>query len=123
MLYLAIVLAGGSGALLRYLLSRALLTTTWVSLPIATLVANVVGSFLIGYLSWMFVHRWQLSNELQVAILTGLLGGFTTFSTFSLEVVTLFENGLTARAITYIFLSVTLSILMCLCGLYLARQT
>jgi len=123
MLYLAIVLAGGIGALLRYLLSRALLTTTWVSLPIATLVANVVGSFLIGYLSWMFVHRWQLSNELQVAILTGLLGGFTTFSTFSLEVVTLFENGLTARAITYIFLSVTLSILMCLCGLYLARQT
>ena len=123
MFYVAIVLAGGSGALLRYLLSRTVISLNWTALPIGTLLANVIGSFLIGYLSWMFVHRWQLSNELQVVVLTGFLGGFTTFSAFSLEVISLFESELTVRAILYVSLSVSLSILMCLFGLYLARQT
>ena len=122
MLYLGIVLAGGSGALLRYLLGRASVALNWTALPFGTLLANVIGSFLIGYLSWQLVHRWQLSNEMQVIVLTGFLGGFTTFSAFSLEVVSLFETGFNARAVIYILLSVSLSILMCLFGLYLARQ-
>lgn len=122
MLYIGIVLAGGSGALLRYLLGRASVALNWTVLPFGTLLANVIGSFLIGYLSWQLVHRWQLSNEMQVIVLTGFLGGFTTFSAFSLEVVSLFETGFNARAVIYILLSVSLSILMCLFGLYLARQ-
>lgn len=122
MLYLGIVLAGGSGALLRYLLGRTSVALNWTALPFGTLLANVIGSFLIGYLSWQLVHRWQLSNEMQVIVLTGFLGGFTTFSAFSLEVVSLFETGFNARAVIYILLSVSLSILMCLFGLYLARQ-
>ncbi|MCL4159342.1 UNVERIFIED_CONTAM: hypothetical protein GTU68_052681 [Idotea baltica] len=95
----------------------------WTALPFGTLLANIIGSFLIGYLSWMLVNRWQLSNELQVIVLTGFLGGFTTFSAFSLEVIGLFESGFNARALSYIILSVLLSILMCLLGLYLARQS
>lgn len=123
MLYLGIILAGGSGALLRYLLGRVTLAMNWTALPIGTLLANMLGSFLIGYLSWVLVHRLQVSNELQVIVLTGFLGGFTTFSAFSLEVVSLFESGLSFRAITYVLLSVFLSILMCFLGLYLAKQT
>ena len=122
MLYLGIVLAGGSGALLRYLLGRACVALNLTTLPLATLLANVIGSSLIGYLSWQLIHRWQLSDEMQVIILTGFLGGFTTFSAFSLEVISLFEAGFNLRAITYITLSISFSILMCLLGLYLARQ-
>lgn len=123
MLYLGIVLAGGSGALLRYFLGRAAIALNWTALPFGTLLANVVGSFLIGYLWWMLVHRWQLSSDTQIIVLTGFLGGFTTFSAFSLEVVSLFENGLTGRAMLYVLLSVVLSILMCFAGLLLARHS
>ncbi len=122
MFYLGIVLAGGSGALLRYLLGRVTIAMNWTALPFGTLLVNILGSFLIGYLSWALVHRWQLSNELQVILLTGFLGGFTTFSAFSLEVVGLFESGFIARGLIYITLSVLLSVLMCLFGIYLARQ-
>ena len=122
MFYLGIVLAGGGGALLRYLLGRATIAMNLTAIPFGTLLANVIGSFLIGYLSWALVHRWQFSNEMQVIILTGFLGGFTTFSAFSLDVISLFESGFNVRAITYIVLSVSLSIFMCLLGLYIARQ-
>ncbi len=122
MLYLGIMLAGGCGALLRYFLGKTFIAMNWTSLPFGTLVANLVGSFLIGYLSWQLVHRWQVSQEIQIMVLTGFLGGFTTFSAFSLEVVGLFEGGFQIRAISYVLLSVLLSIFMCLLGLYMARQ-
>jgi len=97
MFYLGIVLAGGGGALLRYLLGRATVAMNLTAIPFGTLLANVIGSFLIGYLSWQLIHRWQLSDEMQVIVLTGFLGGFTTFSAFSLEVISLFEAGFNLR--------------------------
>jgi len=123
MFYIAIVLAGGSGALLRYMLSRAAINLGWSALPFGTLIANVIGCFLIGYLSWALVQRWQVSNDVQVVVLTGFLGGFTTFSAFSLETVAMFEQGAGLRAMAYISISVILCILMCALGLLLARQT
>lgn len=122
MLYVAIVLAGGTGALMRYLLGRATVNLGWSALPFGTLIANLLGCFLIGYLSWALVHRWQVSHETQVVVLTGFLGGFTTFSAFSLETVAMFEQGSGLRAVTYISVKVILCILMCLFGLFLARQ-
>jgi len=121
MFYLGIVLAGGCGVLSRYLLNRALLSQQWTSLPLATLLANVIGSFLIGYLSWVLLNKWQMSTETQIIVLTGFLGGFTTFSAFSLEVVTMLNEGFSARALWYVLASVVLSIAMCLCGLLLAK--
>ena len=123
MFYLAIMLAGGTGALLRYLLGRATVNLGWSALPFGTLIANLLGCFLIGYLSWMLVQRWQASNELQVIVLTGFLGGFTTFSAFSLETITMFEQGAGLRAMTYIFLTITLCLAMCMFGLLVARHT
>lgn len=117
------MLAGGCGVLLRYLLNKALLNQQWSSLPLATLIANVVGSFLIGYLSWVLLNKWQMSTEAQIIMLTGFLGGFTTFSAFSLEVVTMFNDGFSARALGYVLISVLLSVSMCLCGLLLAKST
>jgi len=117
------VFAGGLGALMRYLLGRAAINLGWAALPFGTLIANLLGCFLMGYLSWMLVHRWQLSREFQVIVLTGFLGGFTTFSAFSLETVSLFEQGMSLRALSYVMVSVVLCIVMCFLGLFIARQT
>ncbi len=122
MFYIAIILAGGSGALLRYLLGRTTVNLGWAALPFGTLVANLIGCFLIGYLSWVLIHKWQVSREVQVVVLTGFLGGFTTFSAFSLETVTMIQQGASFKAFAYIGMSVTLSILLCFAGMFLAKQ-
>jgi len=122
MFYLAIVLSGGLGALLRYLLGRAAVNLPFAALPFGTLAANVIGCFLMGYFSWALVHKFEVSREVQTIVLTGFLGGFTTFSAFSIEVVTLLEQGADGRAIMYVLLSVLLCIVMCFLGLMLARQ-
>jgi len=122
MFYFGILLAGGSGALLRYFLGRATIAMGWTALPFGTLLANIIGSFLIGYLSWALLHRWSLSSEMQTILITGFLGGFTTFSAFSLDVIKLLEAGSTSRALIYVLASVLASILMCFLGLALARQ-
>lgn len=121
--YFSLILAGGSGALLRYLLGRVTINIGMTALPFGTLLANTLGCFLMGYLSWTIVQKWQLSKEIQVVVLTGFLGGFTTFSTFSLETLTLFEQGNELRAATYLALTVFLCIFMCMLGLFIAKQT
>lgn len=123
MLYFGIVVAGGLGALLRYALGRMAVNLQWTALPFGTLFANLIGCFLIGYLSWVLVHRFQVSEQLQIIVITGFLGGFTTFSAFSLETISMFESGAHLRAITYVSVKVVLCILMCLLGLVLAKQS
>jgi CrcB protein len=121
--YLSIVLAGGLGALLRYLLGRATVNVGLTALPFGTLFANILGCFFMGYFSWLIVQKWQLPKEVQVVVLTGFLGGFTTFSAFSLELITLFEQGNDLRAAAYLGLTVFLCISMCMLGLFMAKQT
>jgi len=77
----------------------------------------------MGYLSWALVHKFDVSKEAQTVVLTGFLGGFTTFSAFSLEVITLLEQGADGRAVLYVLTSVILCVAMCFLGLMLARQT
>jgi len=122
MFYLSIILAGGIGALLRYLLGRLAINLGWAALPFGTLIANVLGCFLIGYLSWMLVERWPLSNQVQVVVLTGFLGGFTTFSAFSLETISMIQQGVPLKAFAYVGISVMLCLFMCFAGLFLAKQ-
>jgi len=117
------MLAGGAGALLRYLLGRVAVNFGLSALPFGTLIANLLGSFLIGYLSWMLVQRWQASSDVQLIVLTGFLGGFTTFSAFSLETITMLEQGAGLRAMIYVFLTVGLCLAMCMFGLLVARHT
>lgn len=122
MFYIALVLAGGFGALLRYLIGRSAINLGWTGLPFGTLTANLVGCFLIGFLSWMLIHRWQLSQEVQVVVITGFLGGFTTFSAFSLETVKMLEQGEPYYVIGYVLMKVVLCISVCFAGLWLAKQ-
>ena len=122
MLYLGIMLAGGSGALLRFALGRMAVNMGWTALPFGTLAANVVGCFLMGYLAAVMSARWEASENMQIIVFTGFLGGFTTFSAFSYETLSLLQNDGLARASVYLLLSVGLCLLACLAGLTLGRQ-
>ena len=117
-----IVAAGGAlGAALRFLWGVGLyrLLGAPTSFPVAILSANVLGSFLMGVFVVMASQRGL--THLSPFVMTGVLGGFTTFSAFSLEAVTLVERGALAQAAVYISLSVGLSIMGLMAGLWLMR--
>lgn len=116
----AVALGGALGSLLRYWMS-GWLNSPETRLPIGTLSINVVGSFLMGVAFILIMEKARLSPELRPLIMTGMLGGFTTFSTFSLEAVTLLNEGHTGAAIFYVLLSVILCITALYIGLWLTR--
>ncbi len=107
---LLLIAAGGAvGALLRYAVHRALQSPTGLGFPIGTLVVNVLGCALIGVAA-----AWLASPtarpEARLLVITGLLGGFTTFSTFGLETIELLRGGRTGVALLYVAASNTLGI-------------
>jgi CrcB protein len=116
---LAVALGGAAGSLARYLLGTALLDASG-RVPVATLVINVTGSFVLGYLL-VALPATPRPAPLRTALTVGVCGGFTTFSTFSAETVALFEQGAGARALLYVVASVTLSLLAVLAGAAAAR--
>jgi fluoride exporter len=112
---------GGVGSLLRWTLALALSPLPSPLLPWATLFVNLGGSFAIGFLSEL-VGAERLPREARLALVTGLLGGFTTFSAFALESAEYFRIGQSWRAILYPALSVSLGILVCLVGIRLGKS-
>ncbi|WP_299192526.1 fluoride efflux transporter CrcB [uncultured Litoreibacter sp.] len=114
------VAAGGAiGAALRFLVGVGVLRLTGPGFPLAIISVNIIGSFLMGL---FVVFAAKTSNtHLSPFVMTGLLGGFTTFSAFSLEAYTLFERGQTAAAATYVGVSVILSIAGLVAGIMIAR--
>ena len=108
---LLVFAGGGSGALLRYLATLA------IGGPLATLCVNVAGSFAIGLLA----ARLPLDSHAARLLMTGLLGGFTTFSAFSLDTVLLAQRGQPGAALAYAAASVILSLAAAALGLTLAR--
>lgn len=101
-LYVAI--GGAAGALLRFGVNTLLKPQTETQFPVHTFVVNLVGCLLIG-LFFAWITRNQNTAVLQYLIITGFLGGFTTFSSYSMEAVYLMSNGQGARAILYMLLS------------------
>ena len=112
---LAIAGAGAVGALFRFGLSNGVYRVLGREFPYGTLVVNVLGSLLIGYFFVLFLERADASEIWRSAILIGLLGSFTTFSTFSLETLNLFNDGAYVKAM----LNVVLSVAMCLAGTWM----
>ncbi|MDE2252817.1 MAG: fluoride efflux transporter CrcB [Betaproteobacteria bacterium] len=110
------------GAFARYGQSIAVQSLLGRSFPFATLSINVIGSFLMGFLFFATLERVNISPELRTGILSGGLGAYTTFSTFSLECLTLIEGGELLKAGLYVAASVTLSIAAAILGAYLARN-
>lgn len=119
---LAVFLGGGLGASLRY--GTGLLSLRWWGashFPWTTLGINVLGSLLIGVLAAALEQRLQLSMPWRSFFVTGVLGGFTTFSAFSLETLLLIERGAWSAALAYMLASVVLAVLACAAGFALAR--
>lgn len=123
MIHLLIVALGGAiGASLRYLSGLAILRIAGPAFPYGTLFVNVVGSFIMGLvIAWLAKRTGGSSAELRLFLATGLLGGFTTFSAFSLDFANLWQRGDTITAFTYVLASVFISILAVFAGLWLAR--
>ncbi len=117
---IAVALGGAIGASLRYLFGVGILRVVGVtSFPVAILSVNVIGSFLMGVFVVLAAQRGL--THFSPFVMTGLLGGFTTFSAFSLEAVTLYERGDWGQAALYVGLSVFLSIAGLMLGLFVAR--
>ena len=122
MTYVFIAIFAIIGAFARYGQSIVVQSVLGRSFPFATLSINVLGSFLMGFLFFKTLERINLSPELRTGILTGGLGAYTTFSTFSLESLNLIENGEMVKAGLYIGASVVLSIAAAIFGAYLSRN-
>lgn len=122
MTFLYIALFAIAGAFARYAQTLAVQRLLGRDFPYATLSINVMGSLLMGFLFFATLERTTLSPELRTGILTGGLGAYTTFSTFSFESLNLIENGEWVKAAAYMFLSVLLSVAAAMIGAYAARN-
>jgi CrcB protein len=122
MTHLFLVAAGGAlGSVLRYIVGLWTLRGFGPSFPWGTLAVNVTGSFLIGVLSEAIARKFGASAEMRVFLITGILGGYTTFSAFSLDAITLMEGGEPVTAAIYVGASVLLSAIAVFAGLALMR--
>ena len=119
---LAIAGGGALGALLRYWVSTGVYTLIGRNFPYGTLAVNVLGSLLMGFLYVWLLERMPGGVAMRAFLLIGLLGAFTTFSTFSIETLNLMEAGQLAKAVLNTLLSVVLCILAAALGVMLARQ-
>lgn len=113
LIYLAIALGGAIGACSRYGLSMWINKQIDGTFPWATLSVNLIGGFLIGALYWLLQEKVIAVEWLKPLLITGFLGGLTTFSTFSLEAVQLIQQGLLLQAVMYMLVSVVLCVLAC----------
>ena len=113
---------GGLGALARFWMSTSINERFAGQIPYGTLAVNVVGSFLMGFLAMWLVEHLSLNPLIRLAVFVGFLGAFTTFSTFSMETLNLFESGLAGRALLNMLLNVMLSVLAVWLGVLLGRQ-
>jgi len=118
---LAVALGGALGSLLRYFVAGAVQSATWPGFPWGIFVVNITGGFAMGIIVELSALKLNLTPEVRAFLTVGILGGYTTFSTFSLDSALLIERGDYSGATLYIFGSALLSILALFAGLWLVR--
>ena len=124
MSYLWVTVGSALGGLLRYAITR--LTLSYSSgFPLGTILINVLGSFIIGYFGTLTLHsgKYPVSENGRLFVMVGICGGFTTFSSFSLQTFDLLRSGNWGRALANIFLSVVLCLAAVAAGHRLAQQS
>ncbi|MEM6577670.1 MAG: fluoride efflux transporter CrcB [Pseudomonadota bacterium] len=117
---LQVGIGGAIGSMLRYAMGVAVMRAVGTTFPVAVLPVNIIGSFLMGVLFVVLTHRDMM--HLGPLLMTGVLGGFTTFSAFSLETFVLYERGEIGLAAIYVLASVVFSVLGLGLGIWLARS-
>jgi CrcB protein len=119
--YLWIALGGALGSMARY--ATGVYVGRWLgaAFPWSTLLINVAGSFLIGAFAEAFALQWDTSQSTRAFLVVGVCGGYTTFSTFSLDIVTLLNRGEATLALTYVLASVVIGLAGLYAGLHAVR--
>lgn len=116
-----VFVGGGLGAVARYGVSIGVARIAGTGFPLPTLLINIAGSFAMGLVVAWFALRGEGGQDLRLFLTTGVLGGFTTFSAFSLETMLLYERGEVGLALAYVLLSVVVSVLALAAGMALVR--
>ena len=116
---LSVALGGALGASGRYLVNVATMRAFGPGFPVGTITVNVLGSFLMGVLVVVLAKK---GNAYAPLLMTGMLGGFTTFSAFSLDALTLFERGQVGSAALYVGLTLALTLGAIVLGVFLTRM-
>ena len=120
--YVAIGIGGTLGCWARYAQSNLVQAVFGRGFPVATLSINVIGSFLMGFLFIVTLERLMIPPSVRGGVLTGVLGGYTTFSTFEMETLLLAEDGEFLKAALYVVLSVGVGFAAAFGGAYIARN-
>ena len=120
MFYILIGIAGALGSISRYLIGVFLFTNS--IFPLSTLFINLMGSFLLAWLTTVLFKRISISRIMASAIGTGFVGSFTTFSALSVETVIMFKNGHLLLAVTYVIASIVGGIFMSKLGFKVSRK-
>jgi fluoride exporter len=120
--YLAIAIGGTLGCWARYAMTNLVQAIYGREFPYATLSINVLACFMMGFLFVETLERLTISPVLRIGILTGFIGGFSTFSTFAMETLLLAEQGEAGQSVLYIVISLVLGMLATFGGAYIARN-
>jgi CrcB protein len=120
--YLIVFLGGGIGAAMRHGVNVASVRQFGTDFPYGTLLINVTGSLIMGLAAGYFALKGDAAQPLRLFLTTGILGGYTTFSAFSLDAALLYERGALGLAAAYVVASVALSIAGLFAGLALVRS-
>src|SRR3990172_2069044 len=119
---LAVAVGGALGSLLRFWMSTGIYALLGRGFPYGTLAVNVLGCLLMGFLFVLFLDRFSTNGVLRAGMLIGVLGGFTTFSAFSMETINLIEEGAQLKAVLNIFLNVLACLGATWLGVLVGRQ-
>jgi CrcB protein len=118
-----VAIGSALGGVSRYLVGGAMQQRFGIGFPAGTLVVNIVGSLLLGFIMRAALGSTQISPQTRIFLTTGFCGGFTTFSTFSYETATMIEGGQYRRAAAYVTLSLVVSLIATFAGFALAEST
>ena len=122
MAYLICFLGAGIGGALRHGVNAATVRLLGFGFPYGTLTVNIVGSLVMGVLAGWFAHKADPGQSWRLFLTTGVLGGFTTFSAFSLDAALLYERGAMGMTALYVLASVGVSVVALFLGLFVVRQ-
>lgn len=117
----AVFIGGGIGTVVRYIINVVYFKSCSVSFPWHTMLINIVASFLLGFLLYFINANEGFNPQLKLLLTVGFCGGLSTFSTFSCEVIELFNNNRVIEGLLYIFLSITICLIGTILGAYFAK--